>query len=70
MGAESNIGAWLTEPLRRRMIENMTVRNLSPATQQRYGAPGWGLLCRGGAQDAVSAAQHARAWLLRHQPEG
>jgi integrase/recombinase XerD len=25
-----------TSPLRRRMIEDMTVRNLSPATQQSY----------------------------------
>ena len=26
-------------PLRRRMIEDMTVRNLSPATQQSYSMP-------------------------------
>lgn len=26
-------------PLRRRMIEHMTVRNLSPATQQSYSTP-------------------------------
>ena len=26
-------------PLRRRMIEDMTVRNLSPATQQPYSTP-------------------------------
>jgi hypothetical protein len=37
MGTESNIGAWLTEPLRRRMIENITVRyvhgEMEPAPQ-------------------------------------
>ncbi len=32
-------------PLRRRMIEDMTVRNLSPATQRSYVPSLSGILC-------------------------
>ncbi len=45
-----------TSPLRRRMIEDMTVRNLSPATQRSY----VGLLKKSDLPDSVGRGEVRR----------
>ena len=67
-------------PLRRRMLEDMTLRNLSPATQQSYiyavakFSRRFGRFPRpagaGGRARLSAASDHAEAIVVPHQPDG